>query len=99
MIEIDDSVCICGKCKNEIKIHWEVDMVSSAERNMGTDCLYEGEMCVVCPNCDNEITAKITFSEYPVGALAYGPEIEVKDSMDTSESCLIENPKVYFWNL
>jgi hypothetical protein len=99
MLEIDDSVCVCGNCKNKISVQWEVDMVSSTERQMGADCLYEGEIYEICPVCGNEITAKITFSEYPVGALDYGPEIDIEDSMGTGQSYLIDRPGVYFFDL
>lgn len=74
-------------------------MVSSTEEQMGESCLYEGENIEVCPNCGNEITAKIRFAEYPVGALNYGPDISVEDSFCTNQSKLLERPGVYFFDM
>lgn len=50
---------------------------SDEDRGMGTEEGYEGEVQLVCPNCNEEYEVSYEYTEYPIGAPNFedGPKI------------------------
>lgn len=98
MVKVNASKCICGVCKTEFQVDWEITCIDSFEREMGEETEYEGIADVNCPNCGNRISGELQFWEYPVGALNLCEIRLVRDSADSEETS-IETPDVYFYDL
>lgn len=75
----------CKKCGFSFEMEDEMECVSTYERNMGTEYEYEAVCTMSCPECDEDVFAKISAWEYPEGAVNH-------TDLFTDGVEIIENP-------
>lgn len=75
----------CRSCGAVFETDMQFECVSTDERDMGTEFVYEGIVDERCPNCGKDIYVKIESYEYPIGCVNYS-ENRVLDGVDIEES-------------
>lgn len=71
----------CNSCGTVFEMDIEFECVSTNERNMGTEFVYEGVEDGRCPNCGKDIYIKIESCEYPIGTVSNSEE-QIVDGME-----------------
>lgn len=65
-------VVTCPNCEASVRVDLEDECeVTSSERPMGADTLYEFDYETICPKCSRPFRVVGAISEYPYGALEY----------------------------
>jgi hypothetical protein len=71
-MRINDAIRIkCLNCEHLIEVKPDIECISTDERNMGTEYVYEGIYDELCPVCNNDLFLKIEAWEYPKLVLNY----------------------------
>lgn len=100
MVEVGKSKVICKKNDGTFEMGWDIlDFQSGQnERPMGYETEYFCEGESVCPFCGKTVHAKLSFWEYPVGALEGEPMVQTSEK-DRQAIHQIAVPEVLFFDM
>lgn len=96
MIIISKSSGTCGFCGASLEVEWDLDLIDYCEKGMGVCNFYQSEVDIICPKCENRISAKLRAIEYPEGILE---DSSVEITKDESDKSYIKEPDIDFFDL
>ena len=95
MFIVSKSRVMCDKCEKYYEVEWDLELISSEEKEMGYNNLYNSEVEAVCPYCGDEMNLKLSVGEYPEGTLEF---VQVRGD-ESHPKPNVENPDVRFYDL